>query len=139
MIQSLIHILYSLFPTPPNMNGQDLAIPQLPSRSIEKTLAFYARLGFEGEAVPGHDYAIVDRGSMEIHFFLHEALRPEESAFSCYLRVQDVDSLYKALSAANLPRIGIPRIEPLENKPWGMREFAVIDEDGTLIRIGQEL
>jgi catechol 2,3-dioxygenase-like lactoylglutathione lyase family enzyme len=121
------------------MNNQDVAIPQLPSRSIEKTLAFYARLGFEGEAFPGYEYAIVERGSVEIHFFLHETLRPEESAFSCYLRVQDVDAVYKAFSVANLPRKGIPRMEPLENKPWGMREFAVIDEDGSLIRVGQEL
>lgn len=121
------------------MDSQDVAIPQLPSRSIEKTLAFYARLGFDGEAVPGHAYAILVRGSVEIHFFLHETLRPEESAFSCYLRVQDVDTIYKAFSAASLPGKGIPLMEPLENKPWGMREFAVIDEDGTLVRVGQEL
>jgi catechol 2,3-dioxygenase-like lactoylglutathione lyase family enzyme len=120
------------------MNSQDIAIPQLPSRSIEKTLAFYARLGFKGEAFPGYDYAIVELGALEIHFFLHETLRPEESAFSCYLRVQDVQAMYDALSVANLPRNGIPRIEVLENKPWGMKEFAVIDEDGTLIRVGQK-
>ena len=121
------------------MNSQDVAIPQLPSRSIKKTIAFYARLGFEGEAFPGHDYAIVTRGPLELHFFGHESLRPKESAFSCYLRVQDVEAMYTSFSAANLPNEGIPRMEVLENKPWGMREFAVIDEDGTLIRIGQEL
>jgi catechol 2,3-dioxygenase-like lactoylglutathione lyase family enzyme len=121
------------------MNSQDVAIPQLPSRSIEKTLAFYARLGFEGEAVAGLDYAILVRGPLEMHFFLYETLVPEESAFSCYLRVQDVEAVYKAFSAANLPTRGIPRIERIENKPWGMREFVVIDEDGTLIRVGQVL
>lgn len=121
------------------MNTQDVAIPQLPSRSIEKTLAFYARLGFEGEAVPGHAYAIAVRGSLELHFFLHETLRPHESSFSCYLRVQDVEAMYQAFSAAGLPATGIPRMERLENKSWGMKEFAVLDEDGTLIRIGQVL
>jgi hypothetical protein len=121
------------------MNSQDIAIPQLPSRSIEKTLAFYAKLGFEGEAVPGHGYAILLRGDVEIHFFQHDTLRPEESAFSCYLRVQDVETIYAAFSTVALPRKGIPRMEPLETKPWGMKEFAIIDEDGTLIRVGQEL
>jgi catechol 2,3-dioxygenase-like lactoylglutathione lyase family enzyme len=121
------------------MSEQDLAIPQLPSRSIEKSLAFYARLGFEGEAFPGHDYAIIVRGTLELHFFLHEALKPEESAFSCYLRVQDVDEIYKAFAGAGLPKKGIPRIDVLEVKPWGMKEFALVDEDGTLIRIGQVL
>ncbi len=27
----------------------------------------------------------------------------------------------------------------LEDKPWGMREFAVVDEDGNLLRIGQAI
>jgi uncharacterized glyoxalase superfamily protein PhnB len=121
------------------MTTRDIAIPQLPSRSIRKTLAFYERLGFVGQAVPGHAYAIVERGELELHFFLHETLRPENSAFSCYLRVQDVEAIHQAFSAARLPAQGIPRMEPLENKPWGMREFAVIDEDGTLIRVGQEI
>lgn len=121
------------------MKSHDLAIPQLPSRSIEKTLAFYAQLGFEGAAFPGHPYAIVERGTLELHFFLHETPRPAESAFSCYLRVGDVEATFQAFSRAQLPSHGIPRIEPLENKPWGMREFAVVDEDGTLIRIGQEI
>jgi catechol 2,3-dioxygenase-like lactoylglutathione lyase family enzyme len=122
------------------MSNQDIAIPQLPSRSIQRTLAFYKQLGFEGEIVsPNNDYAIIERGSLEIHFFLHEALVPEESSFSCYLRVQDVESIYSAFSAAGLPNRGIPRMERLEDKPWGMREFAVIDQDGTLIRVGQVL
>lgn len=30
----------------------DLAIPVLPSRAIEGTVAFYTRLGFEGGAAP---------------------------------------------------------------------------------------
>jgi uncharacterized glyoxalase superfamily protein PhnB len=50
-----------------------------------------------------------------------------------------LDAIYKAFSAANLPSKGIPRMDALENKPWGMREFAVTDEDGTLVRVGKKL
>ena len=122
------------------MQAVDIAIPQLPSRSLERTLAFYRRLGFEGEiAAPTQDYAIVDRGSLELHFFLHDSLVPEESAFGCYVRVQDVETIFQAFAAVGLPSSGIPRITGLEYRPWGMREFAIIDEDGSLIRIGQEL
>lgn len=121
------------------MTTHDIAIPQLPSRSIRKTLTFYGRLGFAVEAFPGPDYAIATRGSLEIHFFLHESLRPEESAFGCYLRVMDVDAIHKAFSTAGLPGKGIPRMDPIEDKPWGMREFAIVDEDGSLLRIGQAL
>jgi ribosomal protein S18 acetylase RimI-like enzyme len=32
---------------------------------------------------------------------------------------------------------GIPRMEALEDKPWGLREFALVDVDGNLLRIGQ--
>jgi hypothetical protein len=53
--------------------------------------------------------------------------------------VADVDSLYQAFGAAGLPRQGIPRMDLLANKPWGMREFAVVDDDGNLLRIGQVL
>jgi hypothetical protein len=30
-------------------------------------------------------------------------------------------------------------MDALEDKPWGLREFAVIDPDGNLLRIGQLL
>ena len=36
-------------------------------------------------------------------------------------------------------RPGIPRITALEDQPWGMREFALVDPDGNLLRVGQEL
>ena len=122
------------------MPAADLAIPLLPSRSMADTLSFYRQLGFTGEVVSPHgDYAILERGTLEIHFFLHRALNPAESAFGCYCRVQAVDDIYAAFTLACLPTNGIPRITALEDKPWGMREFALIDADGSLLRIGQEI
>jgi catechol 2,3-dioxygenase-like lactoylglutathione lyase family enzyme len=122
------------------MKSNDLAIPILPSRSLTSTLAFYGRLGFVGEILgEGDTYAILTRGNLELHFFLHAELVPAESWAGCYLRVADVEPLCKAFLAANLPRRGIPRMDAIENKPWGMREFAVVDEDGNLLRVGQVL
>lgn len=107
---------------------------------MQATLAFYRRLGFDGEIVsPADDYAIADRGTLELHFFLHPTLQPQASAFGAYLRVLDVDTLFREYAALGLPREGIPRITPLVDQPWGMREFAIIDENGSLIRIGQAL
>jgi hypothetical protein len=107
---------------------------------MEATIAFYRRLGFDCEIVsPSNDYAIGDRGTLELHFFLYKDLKPHESSFGSYFRVNDVESLYKEYLMLDLPSVGIPRITNLENKPWGMREFAIIDLDGSLIRIGQEL
>lgn len=121
------------------MPNHDLAIPILPSSSLPDTLAFYRRLGFTGEIHPHGNYAILTRGGLEIHFFGHQAFDPAESIAGCYLRVADVDAIESAFAGADLPRTGIPRQDRLEDKPWGMREFAVVDPDGNLIRIGQIL
>ena len=121
------------------MQQNEIAIPILPSRSLSDTLAFYRRLGFDG-VIHGHgDYAIVMRGTVELHFFTHRELRPAESSAMCYIRVSDVESIYRAFALAELPRRGIPRQDALNDKPWGMREFAIVDPDGNLIRIGQTL
>ena len=124
----------------PSMQAHDLAIPTLPSRSVSDTLAFYKRLGFEGVLCgEGDSYAILTRGTVEIHFFTHDELRPEDSSAMCYVRVLDVESVYGDFALAGLPRRGIPRMDALEAKPWGMREFAIVDPDGNLLRIGQIL
>ncbi len=119
------------------MQPNDTAIPILPSRSLGDTLTFYRRLGFYGGIHAVGDYAILSRGTVELHFFTHRELRPAESSAMCYIRVSDVDDVYGAFASARLPRHGIPRMDGLEDKPWGMREFAIVDPDGNLLRIGQ--
>lgn len=120
------------------MQPSDLAIPILPCRSVNATVAFYRRLGFEGSPHAfNSDYAILRRGAVELHFFTHKDLLPAESSAGCYIRVLDVESIYRSFSSSQLPHTGIPRMEALEDKPWGLREFAVVDPDGNLLRIGQ--
>ncbi len=120
------------------MQNYDLAIPTLPCRSVSAVTEFYRRLGFEGGAHEfNSEYAIFRRGAIELHFFTHRELVPAESSAGCYIRVLDVESIYNACSLDGLPSSGIPRMERLENKPWGLREFAIVDPDGNLLRIGQ--
>lgn len=122
------------------MQQTDLAIPTLPTRSIGGSVAFYKQLGFEGGAHEFNDsYAVMRRGTIEIHFFTHKALVPAESSAGCYIRVQDAESIYTAFASAQLPKRGIPRMDAIEDKPWGLREFAIVDPDGNLLRIGQLL
>ena len=120
------------------MQIDDRAIPTLPCRSINATSEFYKRLGFEGGAHEfNSEYGIFIRGAVELHFFTHRELLPAESSAGCYIRVLEVESFYAACSALGLPSAGIPRMDRLEDKPWGLREFAIIDPDGNLLRIGQ--
>ena len=119
-------------------DSYDKTIPTLPSRSIEATVAFYHRLGFEGGAHEfNNEYAILTRGAIELHFFKHATLVAADSFAGCYIRVVDVESIYQAFASNQLPKSGIPRMDVLEDKPWGLREFALIDVDGNLLRIGE--
>jgi hypothetical protein len=85
---------------------------------------------------------VVQRGEIELHFFLMREYIPANSYSSCYVRVADVDQLYQAFVSGlrqaygRLPSAGIPRVIALKNKT-GRREFIVVDPGGNWIRIGQ--
>lgn len=116
----------------------DLALPTLPCRSIPATVDFYRRLGFSGGANAfDAAYAILTLGDIELHFFAHPALLPAENHAGCYIRTDRVEQLHAAFLVARLPAVGIPRLEAVSDKPWGMREFALVDHDGNLVRVGQ--
>lgn len=118
--------------------GTDQAIPILASRDLDRTAAFYAALGFETVAQwPGADgYLIIARGGIELHFYVDPTLVPESNAPSCYLRVADVDAVHAAWLSAGLPESGIPRLTRPEDRWFGMRECALVDADGCLLRVG---
>lgn len=118
--------------------GQPVVAPILPARDFDETIRFYAPFGF-AVASRYETYLILRRGAVELHFFAWSDLRPDTSYAGCYIRVPDVDACLDALSPPDLPRTGIPRLVPVEDKPWGMREFALIDCNGSLIRVGSPL
>lgn len=111
----------------------DRITANLPSRDFDATERFYAALGFE-TAYKGEDWMILTRAALELEFFPHPGLQPEESWFSACVRVVDLDALYDAWSRAGLPAEGIPRLTAPKLEPFGLRMFALIDEDGSLLR-----
>lgn len=115
--------------------------PILPSRDLQETRDFYGRLGFVSwfDGREPWDYEIVSRGHLVVHFYARADLDPYASDAMCYWRVKDADRLHRELSELGLPRSGIPRLTPPEDKPWGMREFALVDPSGNLVRIGHDL
>lgn len=115
------------------------ACPILPSRDLGATFAFYQRLGFRRFGGEYPDYLMINRDGLELHFFLHEGLKPEENAHGAYLRVDHAGMVAGEWGALGLPLAGIPRFVGVEDKPWGMRECAVLDPDGNLLRVGQML
>lgn len=122
-------------------------IPLLPCRSIDDQIAFYESLGFEvtyRQKVP-NVYASVQRGAIELHFFVMKGYDPAASYSTCYVMVTAIDALYAAFrdglkrSLGRIPTRGIPRIGVLRDMSYGVRQFLLTDPGGNIIRIGQPL
>ena len=82
------------------------------------------------------DYLIIEKDNIEIHFFEFKELDPKENYGQVYIRTNDVDSLYQALLDTN---VNIHPNAPLQTKPWGQKEFALLDPDANLLTFGQSL
>ena len=110
------------------------AIPVLASLDLDATQRFYAdRLGFD-PLVRYADYAICARDGVQIHFWLtDDADLPKET--SCRIDVDGIDALYAEMQAAGV----VHPNGPLQEQPWGMKEFAVLDGDGNLIKFGERV
>jgi catechol 2,3-dioxygenase-like lactoylglutathione lyase family enzyme len=113
----------------------DRATPNLPSRDLVATSQFYARLGFR-ETFRDEGWLIVERGSLQIEFFPSANHNPRKITASCCIRVSDLDPLHQAFSGAGLSTSSrdVPPITSPVDQPWGLREFAVVDPDGNLLR-----
>jgi catechol 2,3-dioxygenase-like lactoylglutathione lyase family enzyme len=111
--------------------------PILPSGDIPASERFYAALGFETIYIDA-DYLLMKREGAEIHFFLKAGHDPYQNDHGAYLRPSDIDAFSAEVEGLGLPRTGMPRFHPVEAKAWNMRECALLDPDGNLIRAGQE-
>lgn len=116
----------------------DHSTPNLPSRDFEATSKFYSRLGFEVRWCD-EAWMILSRGSLVLEFFPHPNLNPRESWFSCCLRLNDLDAFYQECLGIGLPEtsVGRPRLHAPKLEQSGMRIGALIDPDGSLIRLVQ--
>lgn len=108
-------------------------IPRLPSRNLENTLDFYFRLGFIQYGNKYPEYVMISRNECELHFFLFKELNPLKNYGMCYVRVNDVDDLYRQWNAA------LPSLKPPELKPWRQKEFTVLDPDHNAVTFGEAL
>lgn len=110
--------------------------PILPVRDVRAALAHYRRLGFQASAYNDTDdeaiYGFLSWGDVTLHVARVPDLEPARSTAACYLYVNDADALYAAWQAAKVDG----RLTAPADTPYGLREFAHIDPDGNLLRIG---
>ncbi|ACC41923.1 Glyoxalase-like domain protein [Mycobacterium marinum] len=111
--------------------------PILTVRSLDAALARYRTLGFAARAYEGPDrYGFVDRGQVSIHLTEWADHDPLSTSASVYLYVGDADSVYTQWQAVE--NLGGHFHAP-HDTPYGLREFAYVDPDGTLHRVGSPL
>lgn len=111
------------------------AAPVLASLNIAQTVAFYTeKLSFHKAGWIDENYAILGRNGIQLHFWkCDNPAIPKHT--SCYLYVSGVDALYQEMLGAGV----VHPNGPLKDQPWRMREFAILDGDGNLIRIGERM
>jgi hypothetical protein len=112
----------------------DHIVANLPAIDLLKTSEFYQKLGFI-EDFRDEGWMMMSRGDLKLEFFPYLDLDPYQSSFSACVRVSDVDAYYEDWARLNLPSQGIPRLTAPEDMAFGLRMAALIDENGSLLRL----
>ena len=112
--------------------------PMLYTNDIEESVNFYVQfLGFECKVLePDQGWGSVQLGNVRLMFS-----RPNTHAYfehpfftgSFYFHIEDVNALWDKL------RDTASVCYPPEDFDYGMREFAIYDNNGYLLQFGQEI
>jgi uncharacterized glyoxalase superfamily protein PhnB len=111
--------------------------PTLPVGELGEAVAFYERAGFgvrvyeEDDQDPGEGFAFVDFDGQSVFDLDVTDLDPARNGAGCYLIVRDADAWHARMLGDGLP------VSPIEDQPWGMREFTLNDPFGNTVRIGR--
>ena len=95
---------------------------------VDRSLAFYQR--FPGAEVMFHmpgTFALLRIGSGRLGL-----LSDRKRSFHVEIDCNDLDGTY-----ADFQKLGIPTEGPPTVRPWGERDFLVVDPDGNLVECGQ--
>lgn len=107
--------------------------PVIPVRDLDAALDRYRRLGFTARAYAGPArYGFVDRGAVSLHLTEWAEHDPLRTAAAVYLYVDDADALYAQWTASGVPG----RFIAPADTDYRLREFAYVDPEGTLHRVG---
>ena len=112
--------------------------PKLPMRDKKATRNFYGNnLGFQEFGSADFDgYLMMQKDGIQIHFFEFKTLNPKENYGQVYIRTDAIDILYQVLLDN---KTSIHLNGQLELKPWGQKEFSVLDPDNNLLTFGQSI
>ena len=109
----------------------------VPAKDFELSKRFYQDLGFDLAWSDDH-LAYFRRGASS---FLLQNFYDEVHAgnFMMHLLVEDVDAWSRYVLAQGIATKYGVKIEPPEDRAWGLRDFVLVDPTGVLWRIGQNI
>jgi hypothetical protein len=109
----------------------------VPARDFALSKQFYQDLGFE-LAWSDDDLAYMRYGNSS---FLLQNFYNEVHAdnFMMHLLVTDVNAWWHYVQAQGIASKYDTKTEPPEDRPWGIRDFVLVDPTGVLWRIGQNI
>lgn len=112
--------------------------PKLSMRNKTITRNYYLNeLGFTEFGEQDYDgYLMVEKDNIQIHFFEFKTLDPKENYGQVYIRTNDIDGLYQSMLDN---KVSIHPAGHLESKPWGQKEFSLLDPDHNLLTFGESL
>lgn len=111
--------------------------PTLPVVDMAAAIEFYERAGFgvrqyhDDEGDPGEGFAFVEYDRVSVFDLDVVAIDPDRNGAGYYLVTPDADAWHARLAADGLP------VTPIQDQPWGMREFTLRDPSNNNIRIGR--
>ena len=69
---------------------------------------------------------MLQKNRIQIHFFEFKALDPNQNYGQVYIRTDDIETYYQSLLEQ---KTSIHPNGHLQLKPWGQKEFALLDPD----------
>ena len=109
----------------------------VPSSDFARCKQFYQELGFE-LAWSSDDLAYLRNGASS---FLLQRFYNKEHAdnFMMHLLVEDADAWWRHVQARGIAAKYDVKAEAPEDRPWGLRDFVLVDPTSVLWRIGHSI
>jgi catechol 2,3-dioxygenase-like lactoylglutathione lyase family enzyme len=111
-------------------NGMRSATPILFCADVDRTCAYYTGLGLQLVERYDDGYLLMRAGDSEVHFTTDTV---SSAPGEMFIHVTDAGALWKRLKAEGVTSLG-----PVEDQPWGLREFVATDPDGNRVRLGSQ-
>jgi predicted enzyme related to lactoylglutathione lyase len=122
---------------PPGTRFESI-MPEMPVRNLSAAVEFYTKvLGFKLEHLHGDEYAVMRRESARVGLKRAEPDVPAGIG-RLYAFLSGIEEFYETVGAS-IGAAGGKLVEALTPRPYGLKDFTILDPDGNRLAFGQYL